>query len=123
MTVNLTGAGMESVVTNSGYLAEVLTKANCTSKEKFENVLEEEIKGANWESEVKGFEQHMQEGEEIRIDWENGKFERGSLPCPFCGDKNVWDRTHACCQDACKQTLNALQTFPLAGGTTLAQRH
>ena len=34
--VNLTGVGMESVVTNSCYLADVLGKANCTSKEKIE---------------------------------------------------------------------------------------
>ena len=30
--VNLTGVGMESVVTNSCYLAEVLEEANCTNK-------------------------------------------------------------------------------------------
>ena len=52
--INLTGAGMESVVTNSAHLAEVLTKANCTSREKVETVLEDEVKGASWESEMKG---------------------------------------------------------------------
>ena len=61
--VNLTGAGMESVVTNSGYLVDMLTKANCTGKEKVEQVLENESNGANWDSEVKGFEQHMKEEE------------------------------------------------------------
>ena len=32
--VNLTGVGMQSIVTNSCYLAEVLEKTNFTSKEK-----------------------------------------------------------------------------------------
>lgn len=39
--VNLSGVGMESVVTNSGYLADVLEKANCTNKEKVEKILED----------------------------------------------------------------------------------
>ena len=59
--VNLTGVGMESVVTNSCYLAEVLEKANCTTKEKIERILEDEVKGASWEQDIKGFEQHMKE--------------------------------------------------------------
>ena len=63
---------------------------------------------------LKGFEQHMKEEEEVRLDWSSGKFERGNLQCSKCGDKNVWDRTHPCCQDECRKTLNALQTFPLA---------
>ena len=61
--VNLVGVGMESVVTNSCYLAGVLEKANCTSKEKIERILEDEVKGANWEHDMKGFEQHMKEEE------------------------------------------------------------
>ena len=56
----------------------------------------------------------MKEEENVRVDWASGKFEDHSMECPTCGDRNVWDRVHACCQDACKQTLNALQTFPLA---------
>ena len=51
--VNLTGVGMESVVTNSCYLADVLEKANCASKEKVERILEAEVKGANWEHDIK----------------------------------------------------------------------
>ena len=47
--VNLSGAGMESVVTNSGYLVDVLEKANCASKEKVEKIFQDEIKGASWE--------------------------------------------------------------------------
>ena len=58
--------------------------------------------------------QHMLEEEKIKLDWSSGKFEKGSLQCATCGDKNAWGRTHACCQDECKKTLNALQTFPLA---------
>ena len=65
--VNLTGIGMESVVTNSTHLAQVLTKANCTSREKLETVLVDEVKGVNWESEMKGFEQHMKEEEQVRV--------------------------------------------------------
>ena len=95
--VNLSGIGMESVVTKSGYLADLLEKANCTSKEKAEKILEDEIKGADWDSEVKGFEQHMKEEEEVRLDWTSGKFESGNLRCPTCGDKNVCgiELTHA----------------------------
>ena len=105
---------MESVVTNSCYLADVLEKANCTSKEKVERILGDEVKVANWEHDVEGFEKHMQEEEEVRLNWNSGAFEKSSLQRPTCGDKNAWDRTHACCQDECKKTLNALQTFPLA---------
>ena len=110
--VNLTGAGIESVVTNTCYLAEVLEKATCTTKEKIERVLEDEVKGASWEQDMKGSEQHMKEEEEVRLDWSNGKFGKNNMQCTTCGDTNVWDRTHACCQDECKKVLNALQTFP-----------
>ena len=56
----------------------------------------------------------MADEEEVRMDWTSGRFESHGLQCPTCGDKNAWDRIHACCQDACKRTLNALQSFPLA---------
>ena len=36
---NLVGLGMQSPVTNSSYLTEVLEKADCTTKEKVEKVL------------------------------------------------------------------------------------
>lgn len=67
--VNMTGVGMESVVTNSTHLANVLMRANCTSKEKVEAVLEAEVKGDDWESDMRGFEQHMAEEERVRVDW------------------------------------------------------
>ena len=56
----------------------------------------------------------MKEEEEVRLDWSSAKFEKSNLRCTTCGDMNVWDRTHACCQDDCKKALNALQAFPLA---------
>ena len=46
--VNLEGMGMESVITNSSHLAEVLEKAQCTTREKVEKVLEAEVKGERW---------------------------------------------------------------------------
>ena len=61
---------------------------------------------------LKGFERHMKEEEEVRLNWSSGKFEKNSLQCTTCGDQRVWDRTHACCQDECRRALNALQTFP-----------
>ena len=92
---------MEAVITNSTYLAEVLTKANCTSREKVEAVLEDEVKavledevkGAGWRKEVKAFEQHMADEEEVRIDWTSGKFENHDLQCPTWGDQNAWGRS------------------------------
>ena len=47
--VTLAGTGMESVITNSAYLAGVLEEAKCTSRDKVEATLEEEIKGPDWE--------------------------------------------------------------------------
>lgn len=112
--VNFEGSEVESVITNSNHLAEVLTKSKCTSRETVEQMLEAEVKSGDWESDMRGFEQHVEEEGRVRVDWANGKFENHHLQCPTCGDKNVWDRVHACCQDVCKETLNALQAFPLA---------
>ena len=67
--VNLEGEKMESVVTNSKYIAEVLKKASCDTREKVEKELEKEIKGESWEDDRKTFEQHMHEEDEARVDW------------------------------------------------------
>ena len=40
--------------------------------------------------------------------------EEDNLVCSSCGDRNAWDRVHACCEDECKKHLDALQSFPLA---------
>ena len=61
-----------------------------------------------------GFEQHMLEEAEVRVDWQTGKFEEEELVCGSCGDRNAWDGVHSCCQDECKRHINALQSFPLA---------
>ena len=34
-----------------------------------------EIRGDNWERDKRGFEQHMLEEDQVRVDWMNGKFE------------------------------------------------
>ena len=47
--VNLSGERMESVITNSKYLAGMLERAGCDSREKIEEELEKETKGRNWE--------------------------------------------------------------------------
>ena len=39
-------------------------------------MLEAEVRGPNWEHDIKGFEQHMQEEGEVRLNWNAGKFER-----------------------------------------------
>ena len=62
----------------------------------------------------------MKEEEQVRLDWASGRFESQNLQCPTCGDRNAWDRVHTCCQDACKNALNALQTFPLAAWDDLS---
>ena len=72
------------------------------------------MKGKTWEEDKKGFEQHMKEEDEVRVNWKAGKFEEGNLQRPTWGDKNAWDRVHACCEEECKVHLNALQMFPLA---------
>ena len=56
----------------------------------------------------------MLEENEVRVNWQTGKFEESGLVCSNCGDRNAWDCVHACCQDECKKHINALQSFPLA---------
>ena len=75
--------------------------------------LEKEIKGTNWGKDKRGFQQHMMEEDDVRLDWKTGKFEVG-MACETCGDKNAWDRTHKCCETQCKGMINALQAFPFA---------
>ena len=41
----------------------------------FENVLEKVMKGPNWSSAVAGFEEHMKEEDEVRVEWQNGKYQ------------------------------------------------
>ena len=69
--MNLEGKKMESVVTNSKYIGEVLKKASCNTREKVQKELEKEIKGGNWEGDRKTFEQHMHEE-----DGSKGRLER-----------------------------------------------
>ena len=51
--VNIQGAGMDSLITNSVHLAAVLEKAQCTTREGVEQILEDEVKGRSWSQEVK----------------------------------------------------------------------
>ena len=76
--------------------------------------MEREVKGKNWEEDRKGFEQHMADEDEIRLNWKSGKFEREQVTCETCGDKNAWDKVHSCCEKQCTGILNALQAFPFA---------
>ena len=112
--VSIQSPFIDSVVTNSAYVAELLGRARCETKEGVEEPLEEHIKGGQWDHEVKGFEQHMLEENEVRVNWQAGKFEESELVCSNCGDRNAWDCVHVCCQDECKRHINALQSFPLA---------
>ena len=105
---------MESVITNSAYIAALLEGAQCTTREGVERLLEDEVKDRSWNQEVRGFEQHMLEENEVRVNWQTGKFEEDGLKCGSCGDQNAWDGMHACCQEECERHLNALQSFPLA---------
>ena len=70
---------MESVITNSEYLAEVIEKEQCTTREKIERILEDEVKGKYWDEEVRGFEQHMEEESKVMIDWEAGEIRRDQI--------------------------------------------
>ena len=54
--VNVQGAGIESVITNSAYIAALLEKAQCTTREGVERLLEDEVQGKNWNQEVRGFD-------------------------------------------------------------------
>ena len=36
------------------------------------------------------------------------------MVCEACGDKNAWDRPHACCNQQCNGIFNALQAFPFS---------
>ena len=112
--MDLQGPGFESVVTNSAHIAALLEGAQCTTKESVEELLEDEVKGRSWRQEVVGFEQHMLEENEVRVNWQTGSFEEDELVCSSCGDRNAWDGVHACCQEECKRHLNALQSFPFA---------
>ena len=114
MKINLRGEEAESVLTNSAYLARLLESADCESIEAVEKVLEAEIRGRSWEEDKKTFEQHMREDDEVRVRWATGSFESEMMQCGCCGDKNIWDRMHHCCDEQCRKALNALQSFPFA---------
>ena len=77
-------------------------------------MLENEVTEKRWNLKVAGFEQHMLEEGEVRVDWQTGKFEEDELACSSCGDRNAWDGVHSCCHEECKRHTNALQSFPLA---------
>ena len=112
--VHLQRPSIESIITNPAYVAALLEGAQCETREAVEKVLEEEIRGDSWNNKVRGFEQHMLEESEVRVDWMAGKFVEVGLVCSGCGDLNAWDCVHTCCQDECKRHINALQAFPLA---------
>ena len=38
--------------------------------------LEKKVKGKSWEKDKRGFEQHMLEEDNVRLDWKTGKFEQ-----------------------------------------------
>ena len=112
--INFQSSGSESVITNSAYMAALLDRAQCETREGIEKLLEDEIRGDNWDYDARGFEQHMLEEDDVRVNWKTGKFEENNLVCSSCGDRNAWDCVHVCCQDECRRHLNALQAFPLA---------
>ena len=54
---------------------------------------------------------HMEEEDEeeedtVRIDWQSGMFEKSTMRCETCGDRNAWGRVHVCCDQQCKGTIN-----------------
>ena len=66
--VNLQGPDFESLVTNSAYIATILDGAQCTTRGGLEKLLEDEVKDKRWNQKVIGFEQHMLEEDEVRVD-------------------------------------------------------
>ena len=77
-----------------------------------DDAVSEEARRQNWAIAHMQFEQHMKEEDEARVGWMSGKFEEGRMVCETCGDKNAWDRSHACCSHQFNGILNALQAFP-----------
>ena len=51
-----------------------------------EQAIEQQIKGANWEADKIGFEQHMLEEDSVRPDWLSGSFGKETMRCEACGD-------------------------------------
>ena len=51
------------------------------------------------------------------------KIEDDRMACKTCRDRNVSDRSHACCDQRCKGITDALQAFPFAawGGVSGAK--
>ena len=105
----------KSVLTNSARLTNVIETSNCSNSEDVIREIKKELKGGQFGKGIrkKGFEQHMLEEDQVRVDWKSGKFEQ-RMACNTCGDKNAWGRVHQCCQAQCDGTLNALQAFPYA---------
>ena len=56
----------------------------------------------------------MLEEDVVRMDWAAGRSEKESMRCESCGDKTVWDKAHACCDEQCEGMINALQHLPFA---------
>lgn len=108
------GEGAESIITNSKHVASVIERAACRSCSDVEKTTEKEIRGPDWKSNVLGFEQHMREEDEVRINWQEGSHETCNKSCNPCGDKHAWGRKHTCCDQQCKGVLNAPNAFPFA---------
>ena len=117
--VNMEGDEAESVLTNSSRIANIIEAAACNSVTDLVRELEKEVKGSQWDKDKVGFEQHMLEEDDVRIDWNTSKFEQGKA-CDTCGDKNAWNRVHRCCEAQCVGELNALQSFPFAAWDDLS---
>jgi hypothetical protein len=56
----------------------------------------------------------MLEEDVVRMDWAAGRFEKESVQCESCGEKNAWDKVHKCGEEQCKGMMNALQHSPFA---------
>ena len=74
--VNSEGDEAKSILTNSARLAKIIEASNCSNSGNLIREIEKEIKGDDWERDERGFEQHMLEENQVRVDWKNGKFEQ-----------------------------------------------
>ena len=83
------GAPAESILTNSHRLAEIIEKSNCRTCADVEEAVDAEMKKQHWNVPQVQFEQHMKEEDMVRIDWQNGMFEKNDMRCETRGDRTA----------------------------------
>ena len=56
--------------------------------------MRKEVRGKSWGK-------VGEDEDEVRLDWQSGKFEKGKMRCETYGDRNAWGKVHRCREKQC----------------------